>query len=483
MKRTLLSAAIAATLVAGSAQAVVFDLYNDINGYSGLGDELANALVAPGSGIYIVPDSAEYVGNFDGLTFPIGDGEMFIGDGEMSPSDGDFIIDPPPNEGGDLPPMPDSYGSAAFFYDLDLGDGITLPNGVLLTSGYADPPTSNTDSGFTGFASGMGDAGLDTLLSAAGFMDTTWDSTVLSFDFIVDPGINAISLDFIFGSEEYPEFADTFPDIAAIFVDGVNYAGFADGSLLSVRTSSITEGNFIDNSDGFYPIEYDGLTVPLTAVGLLDPDTVVHNIKIAISDTNDPVLDSGIFVANMTGLSLTGTSPDDPIMPIEGDDPSDGFDFIIDVGDAGVGIDPTQPIFIDPIVAVGYVYETTGPNFATVLLPDLPFGDDLYNVYGWNGSSFDFLGIAIAGSTFNLLDYDPAGYATFMIDGIELGNMLDPADPYAFVTGLTFVGGGNGFGLKMTPITQNYNPVSAPAVPALLLLGLSGLAWARRRRA
>jgi len=477
--RTPLGAALAVALAAGPAQAVVFDLYNDANPamYSGTGEELANALVTPGTGVYYVPGSAAFVGNFDG--------SPFWSDGfEEFPPDG-FVDEeiPPDGFNGEFPPGFTDYGSAAFYYGLSLdADGIlSLPDGILLTSGYADPPTTNTDGGFTGLASGLGDAGLDNLIAAAGFPDVTTDSTVLSFDFVVDPGINAVSLDFMFGSEEYPEYADAFPDIGAIFVDGVNYAGFADGSLLNVRSGTIAAGNFLDNESGIYPIEYDGISMPLTAVGLLDPTLEVHNIKIAVSDTNDQILDSALFVANMQGLFVPGVDPDDPIMPLDGDDPSDGFDFIIDVGDTGVGIDPTQPIFIDPVVSVGYVYESFGPAFATVLLPDLPEGDDLYKVWGWNGSGFDFLGEAVAGATFDLLAFNPGGYTKFMVDGIEPQNLLDPSDPNAFVTGLTFVGGGSGFSLKMTALTENYNPVPAPAVPALLLLGLGGLWWTRRR--
>lgn len=480
-KHAILGTALAAVLTGGTAQAVVFDLYNDVNPamYTGTGEELADALITPGTGVYYIPGSAAFVGNFDGS--PSWSGGIFF-DGDLPPDGLDGEV-PPDGYDGEFPPGPSEYGSAAFYYGLSLDpDGIlSLPDGVLLTSGYADPPTTNTDSGFTGLASGLGDAGLDTLIAAAGFPDVTMDSTVLTFDFVVDPGVNAVSLDFMFGSDEYPEYADSFPDIGAIFIDGVNYAGFADGSLLNVRSGTIAAGNFLDNESGTYPIEYDGISMPLTAVGLLDPNLAVHNIKIAVSDTNDQILDSAIFVANMQGLFVPGADPNDPILPIDGDDPNDGFDFIIDVGDTGVGIDPTQPIFIDPVVSVGYIYESAGPAFATILLPDLPEGDDLYSVYGWNGSSFDFLGVASAGITFDLLAFNPGGYNKIKVGDIEPQNLLDPSDPVAFVTGLTFVGGGSGFGLKMIPLTQNYNPVPTPMTPALLLLGLGGLMWVRRR--
>ncbi len=492
MKKGLsVTAAVGLLLGAGAVSATSFQVYNDMNFSTSSGDgaELVDALVGPGSGINVVPDSVAFQGNFDNSA----------NTGESG-----------------------SYGSAALFFDLNFGtlDGVdfTLPDGILLTSGDANLPLTNTSSGFTGYASQQGDAGLDALLPPD---ESTFDATVLTFDFTVtDPNANAITLDFIFGSEEYPEFVDAYPEIAAVFVDGVNYAGFADGSLLTLTGKTVGAGNFFDNdiwdtaggegptdaAGGDYAavtdggtdtgtpgpspldIEYDGLSAPLTLTGLLDPTVTVHSIKIAVSDTIDTILDTGLFVANLQAASVSGiSSPDDPVMP-EDPNPEDGvFDFVIDVGDAGVGIDPTLPIFIDPIVATGYVYEVlSGPNFGSVMIPNV-YGDGVYDLSIWDGSDFVFLTTFNTGDTVNFLDLvDPAGINKFLIDGIELSAGLDPADPNAFVTGLTFVGGGT-VNVSMTPITQcDGSPDCASAVPepSLLLLlggGLLGLGFGRRR--
>ena len=462
-----------------STSSTSFTLYNDLNFPDSPGDgtELANALLAPGSGISIVPGSVAFQGNFSGLPpLPI-DGETGGG------------IECPPIECGQPPLIDYEYGSASLFTDLFFGtvDGtdFTLPDGILLTSGLANPPLMNTDTGFTGFASGQGDLGLDALLAADGLTDVTRDATVLAFDFFTVPGIDAISLDFIFASEEYPEYVDSFPEIAGIFVDGVNYASFADGGLLTVTQPNVDMGNFIDNDfqDGSEPlaIESDGVSRPMNLLGLLDPtlpEDQPHSLKIAISDTNDEILDSGLFVANLTGLTLgPGTDPSDPLMPNPNDDPADGFDFLIDVGDLGVGIDPSMPIFIDPYVATGYVYTSFGPNFATVLLPEI--GDNLYDLYVWDGMDYVFLDVISGGVTYDFLsNWDPLGVGQFKIEGIETSAGLDPNDPTAFITGLTFVSGGT-IAVNQSPI-QTYVP--APGSLALLGLGLLGLAGMRKRK-
>ncbi|HHM06093.1 MAG TPA: PEP-CTERM sorting domain-containing protein [Gammaproteobacteria bacterium] len=492
----LCAAAVAGAVAAGPAQAIAviggegpapgpgpFGLYTDFNGFSGTGAELADALVTPGGGLSVVPGSAQYQGNFDGTVFPNFD------------DDGGFFV-----EGFSINPLGgSSYGSAALLPDggVDFGtiDGadFSLPGGILLTSGFAAPPLANTETGFSGLASGTGDAGLDELLAARDISETTRDATVLAFDFITDnPAINAVGLDFMFGSEEYPEFVDAFPDIAAVFVDEVNYAGFADGNLLTVTSASVGGGNFFDNNlqDGTAPlaIEYDGMSRRLRLIGMLDPDLDVHSIKLAISDTGDRVLDSGLFAANLEGLVLggpggAGFTSDDPLLPIPGDDPSDGFDFVVTVGDTGVGIDPTQPIFIDPPVATGYIYETAGPNFATVVLPTLyppKTGDDnKYNLFAWNGSSYDSLGVVAAGVTYDFLASYASGVSKFKVTGIEPPG-LDPSDPLAFITGVTFVSGGT-FGVTQTPIVSS-STVPEPGTALLLMGGLLGWGYARRRR-
>ena len=387
----------------------------------------------------------------------------------------------------------DFMGSAAFVTSMNLGEGMDFGDGILLTSGAGTPPDTNTSDGFSGFASEQGDAGLDQILTVAGeqglidpnaFSD---DATALVFDFTVPEGANAVSFDFMFATEEYPDW--NFPDAAAIVIDGRNYAIFEDGTPLIFDPDTPVADILVDNTDGHLPIEYDGISPVGHVVAPLDPDLEVHTFKAVVSDANDQIFDTGIFLANLDAVTVeAGVDPSDPILPPPDDDPTDGYDFRIELGDAGLGLSPTTPIWIDPDYAVGYIYTVTGNTFASATLP-AGFGDDLYQVSWWDAVNGVYVlldsghdaGQWAAGEIINFLTLvDPAGITQFKVEGIELSAALDPNDPTAFATGVSFTSGGT-FDVNMTPIVESVPPVPEPALVVLLGAGLLGLGIGRRR--
>lgn len=132
-------------------------------------------------------------------------------------------------------------------------------------------------------------------------------------------------------------------------------------------------------------------------------------------------------------------------LPMIGEDGTFHFDVAVTEGEI---------IFIDPEVAVGYDYAVGfgNPNFASVLLPEV--GDNLFDLYLFDGSAFVFEAVLEAGEEYF---FEPGGVDIFRIQGIETWAGLDPADPIAFVTGLTFVADGVFTG-TMTPITATQQP-------------------------
>lgn len=176
---------------------------------------------------------------------------------------------------------------------------LTLGSGVVLSSGRADIGASNTVNETT---VDTGNGGYTALTTLSG--STTFNANVLEYTFTLDSGLNAIALDFIFMTEEFP--TQTVTDIFGVFVDGVNYARFASGDLISKTPGNPT--NFISNPLGgnLYETQYNGLSRVLSLSGLINTSLTTHTLTIGIADTFDRRFDSGVYVSNLRGTNTTG---------------------------------------------------------------------------------------------------------------------------------------------------------------------------------
>lgn len=226
-----------------------------------------------------------------------------------------------------------------------------------------------------------------------------------------------------------------------------------DGSAIVDVLSSTTGPGLATGSDGISGV---------FSFAELLTQTGEYTLGFAVTNSSDTVLNAALFLDDEAGACNPSCndegSPENPLLPDEDDTP-ESFDFSFEV------TEPTTPIFIDPIVAIGYDYiVNSGPNVASVILPDL--GDGLYELYAGDGS---FLGDAFADIAF---DFDSLGVDKFTVLGIETSEMLDPTDNTAFVTGLTFVSAGL-VDLSQIPVTFDVQVSSVPEPGTIPLLGFS----------
>ena len=241
-------------------------------------------------------------------------------------------------------PLPyDLYHGTEPVYALDAargtfaggnGCGLPIDSGVILSSGditNAIGPNDNSMAETTFYSDG--DRDLEKLVGTNG---TTCDAAVLEFD-IISTNSFILQFQYIYASEEYPEWIGQYNDPMAIFVStnrvGTNWINSITNDIalvpgttnVPVGVNNINGGcvgdahtnyvssptnpqYYMDNHDPdlsavppyavaapVFNIQYDGTTVLLTAQKLISAN-VTNHIKIAIADYKDADYDSAVFI-------------------------------------------------------------------------------------------------------------------------------------------------------------------------------------------
>ncbi len=199
-----------------------------------------------------------------------------------------------------------------------------------------------------------------------------------------------------------------------------------------------------------------------------------YTINLQMIETRD-----GLQFKNNNAQILRRSNAFFAFTPLTGDVPSDValptvVDGVYNFNISEVG--PDKITFIDPIVAIGYDYAIGpgDPNFASVVLPDV--GDGLFTLEYTGATGTKTVDLATGTQYF----FDQGGVGAFKVRGIETSAALDPANVTAFITGLTFVAQGTFTG-TMTPAVLSVPEPSAYALFSIGIVGLAGLAGARRR--
>ncbi|MEY4596867.1 MAG: hypothetical protein RLZZ506_1287 [Bacteroidota bacterium] len=200
---------------------------------------------------------------------------------------------------------------------LGINSGIVLTTGTTLPNG--DGPHGPNDTPGAGLDNNMGGFNL---LSQAIQGTQTYNAAILEFDFV--PYADTVRFKYVFGSDEYPEFAPpnntTYNDVFGFFISGPGITGFQNiallpnGAVVSINNvNTITNPfYFVNNGDGNTApynqspqyIQYDGFTKVLEAVSKVQCGQTYHLI-IAIADVGDGQWDSGIFLEANSLSTLT----------------------------------------------------------------------------------------------------------------------------------------------------------------------------------
>jgi hypothetical protein len=220
------------------------------------------------------------------------------------------------------------------------GCGLPIDSGVILSSGSisnAIGPNNQSDATTAFNIPNIynGDPDLDNLVGGSG----TEDAAVLEFD-IISTNSFTLQFQYVFASEEYPEFIgqppDGYNDPMAIFVStnrvGTNWINSITNDLalvpgttnVPVSVNTINGGcvndfyndcdsptnaqYYVDNHDPHpylaatnaapapeFNIQYDGMTVLLMAQTFISAN-VTNHVKIAIADYGDDIYDSAVFI-------------------------------------------------------------------------------------------------------------------------------------------------------------------------------------------
>ncbi len=170
--------------------------------------------------------------------------------------------------------------------------------GIILSTGSAEDFTNSSGQANQSTATSTNSTGLNNLPEFNSIAGTrTFDSAFLDADFI--PTGDVMAMQFVFSSEEYPEFQNSvYQDFVTVWINGnpVDLAvGNSDIDPGNVNSGS-SENLFIDNSNDVVNSEMDGLTITLSLTIPVNAGAV-NSIRIGIADVGDQNYDSNLLIA------------------------------------------------------------------------------------------------------------------------------------------------------------------------------------------
>jgi gliding motility-associated-like protein len=202
---------------------------------------------------------------------------------------------------------------------IGIGSGLIIGTGAVTGAigpnsggGYSEGPPNSTD--------GFSDPDLQTLAN-----NTINNAAILEFDFV--PTGDDIAFNFVFSSEEYPEFVNDINDVFGFFLSGPNISGPFTNNAVNIALITGTQdpvtinsvnhlvntSYYVSNASNTYNVQADGFTTVLTAQAHVICGETYH-IKIAIGDAQDGGWDSWVFLQegsfSASPIDLSFTQPE-----------------------------------------------------------------------------------------------------------------------------------------------------------------------------
>ncbi len=191
------------------------------------------------------------------------------------------------------------YSSGTYSNGDTVSPGVTPGDtGVILSTGRATDFTNSTGSSNQSNSTTTntgGQNGNPDFNAAAG--TSTYDASYLDIDFI--PTGSVMTMQFVFSSEEYPEYATgAYQDFVGVWVNGSFVdMSIGDGDIDPANVNAGSNENlFVNNSNDDYNTEMDGFTVTMTLTMTVNPG-VVNTIRIGVADVLDSSYDSNLLIA------------------------------------------------------------------------------------------------------------------------------------------------------------------------------------------
>jgi subtilisin-like proprotein convertase family protein len=179
---------------------------------------------------------------------------------------------------------------------------IGMNTGVILSTGNISTAPGPNTAGNT--SNQLGTNGTSQMDSIAG--TATHDAIILEFDFTVQSEF--IQFDYIFASEEYPEYAppntSTFNDVFAFFISGPGIVGQQNIALIPNTSNpvainninAVTNNQYYISNTGGQALSFDAYTTVLTARKDGLTPCMTYHLKLVIADAGDSKYNSAVLL-------------------------------------------------------------------------------------------------------------------------------------------------------------------------------------------